>query len=426
MNTLKRYYYAYLRDPRSVADALKALVSPKLVEEAEHTIRPADLVDCISDELKLDPLKLAKGVASLLKCDLRVNLAVPSLSLVEATGHSAETLHRVSAVPQMNGRNYVMIVADPFAINQDAFKEIGVKTYFAPGSTIATIWAEYFRLHAACAEELSENEILSTLIRLADDGLALGAVEILIGVPTASEYELLVKGKTYRGEIPPTLFAQLARKLETSDVFSWNLSHPELQSVRVCHRKNLMIVTWTQKTKSSCKAYQMERPRDGSSENTTPTCDILLLDDSEGFIEIVCPILEREGFSVEARFSPQKALTELLEHDVRPRVIVSDVHMPQLDGVEFLSQLRDGLILIPVMMLTSDEDPKLEAELAALGCDHFLRKQEHPDVFVAWVKNLHARTADHPRGPKEEIDEKPHRRPTPILLTEDDYTRRTA
>jgi DNA-binding response OmpR family regulator len=124
------------------------------------------------------------------------------------------------------------------------------------------------------------------------------------------------------------------------------------------------------------------------SQNHKPTVDVLFLDDSAEFSAIAVNVLRDKGFSVTKESNPKIALGKLVSKEWRPKVIVSDVHMPQMTGVELLRELREQGVIGPVVMLTSDENPELEVELAGLGCDAFIRKQQKPEVLLAWVKNL--------------------------------------
>jgi DNA-binding NarL/FixJ family response regulator len=71
-----------------------------------------------------------------------------------------------------------------------------------------------------------------------------------------------------------------------------------------------------------------------------------------------------------------------------PQLIICDIHMPGMDGLTFLEKLYSRHKVAPVLVLTSDEDRTLEARLALLGVEAFVRKNEDPRVLLAWCKNL--------------------------------------
>ncbi|MCB0325657.1 MAG: response regulator, partial [Bdellovibrionales bacterium] len=76
----------------------------------------------------------------------------------------------------------------------------------------------------------------------------------------------------------------------------------------------------------------------------------------------------------------------------------SDVHMPEMDGGAFLEAVRRRVRGIPILMLTSDEDEQLEAELVAAGADAFVRKHDDVRVLLAWCSNLAARRSGEQSG----------------------------
>ena len=77
--------------------------------------------------------------------------------------------------------------------------------------------------------------------------------------------------------------------------------------------------------------------------------------------------------------------------------------MPQLDGALFLKRLRQFDAEQPVIILTSDSDQLLEAELAMLGANAFVRKDDDLRVLLAWCHSLwqraEKRDREFPGGP---------------------------
>lgn len=73
-----------------------------------------------------------------------------------------------------------------------------------------------------------------------------------------------------------------------------------------------------------------------------------------------------------------------------PLLLLLDINMPRLDGVEALRQLKadPATRQIPVVMLTTTDDPREIARCYALGCSVYVAKPVPYDQFVAAVQQL--------------------------------------
>ena len=80
---------------------------------------------------------------------------------------------------------------------------------------------------------------------------------------------------------------------------------------------------------------------------------------------------------------------EILAHD-EVHLIVADIHMPGMDGITFVRQLRASkkLSTVPVILLTGDHDPALKAEGLRAGANECLHKPVTQAGIVEAVKKL--------------------------------------
>lgn len=132
---------------------------------------------------------------------------------------------------------------------------------------------------------------------------------------------------------------------------------------------------------------------------------VLLVDDEPDILELIQYNLEKEGYDVETanngREGVEKALASI------PDLILLDVMMPEMDGIETCHQLREneGLNKTIIAFLTArNEDYSQIAGLDA-GADDYITKPIKPKVLVSRVKALMRRK--HPDGSQEfEIPEK--------------------
>jgi two-component system phosphate regulon response regulator PhoB len=117
-----------------------------------------------------------------------------------------------------------------------------------------------------------------------------------------------------------------------------------------------------------------------------PKEKILVVDDEEDILELVKYNLEREGFQITCAESGEKALKSA--RNERPDLIVLDLMLPGIDGLEVARQLKQDLKTagISIVMLTAKGE---EADIVTgleLGADDYITKPFSPRVLIARVK----------------------------------------
>lgn len=121
---------------------------------------------------------------------------------------------------------------------------------------------------------------------------------------------------------------------------------------------------------------------------------ILVIEDDQDVREIIVELLEDHGYSVAGAPDGAAAL-RLLSGGAPPALILLDLMMPTMDGVEFRdAQLRDPrLAEVPVMLLSADES--IEDSALALGSAGFIKKP----VMLRTLLETAERFAGAPRAP---------------------------
>ena len=111
---------------------------------------------------------------------------------------------------------------------------------------------------------------------------------------------------------------------------------------------------------------------------------LLLVEDDDDIRDTLAEILTQEGYDVLAARDGREAL-DLAAHTERLRLILLDLRMPVMDGVEFRQcQLRDPrLSVVPVIVLTAANDP-VAGDNVLEGCGR-LRKPVDLDELLATV-----------------------------------------
>jgi DNA-binding NarL/FixJ family response regulator len=116
---------------------------------------------------------------------------------------------------------------------------------------------------------------------------------------------------------------------------------------------------------------------------------ILLVDDEPGVRESVQMYLEDNEELIIEVASNAKEAWELLQNKT-PDLIISDIMMPQVDGYQFLQQLRDDpkFKTVPVIFLTARGMTSDRIKGYNSGCDAYLPKPFDPEELEAIVMNL--------------------------------------
>lgn len=133
---------------------------------------------------------------------------------------------------------------------------------------------------------------------------------------------------------------------------------------------------------------------------------LLLVDDEPGLRQAVQAYLEDSGFTVHVASNARDGW-ELLQK-TSPDLVISDIMMPQVDGYQFLKQLRDDprYESLPVIFLTARGMTTDRIQGYKAGCDAYLSKPFDPDELVAIVESLLERRAavTKPSGDSETPD----------------------
>jgi len=105
------------------------------------------------------------------------------------------------------------------------------------------------------------------------------------------------------------------------------------------------------------------------------TRKILLVDDSTAILMGVGDILARAGYAVETAGDGVQAMTKL-RGGYKPDLIVTDVNMPQMDGLTLIKEVRKapGLRFTPVLVLTTESQQAKRDEARASGATGWIVK----------------------------------------------------
>lgn len=131
---------------------------------------------------------------------------------------------------------------------------------------------------------------------------------------------------------------------------------------------------------------------------------ILLVEDEESIVELVRYNLSRAGYLVHVALSGEDALTAL--KTVAPDLILLDIMLPQIDGIEVCRRLRrnERTEHTPIIMLTARGEESDIITGLETGADDYVTKPFSPKVLMARIKAVLRRSADDLPGESDVIE----------------------
>ena len=121
---------------------------------------------------------------------------------------------------------------------------------------------------------------------------------------------------------------------------------------------------------------------------------ILLVDDEVPFVEAMTRRLTRRELEVQTAFSGDEAL-EKLSAGGQTEVVILDVKMPGMDGIETLKRIKQTVPLVEVIMLTGHATVESAIEGMKLGAFDYLMKPCDMDTLIEKVSQAAARKRQH-------------------------------
>ncbi|MCB1174572.1 MAG: response regulator [Leptospiraceae bacterium] len=117
--------------------------------------------------------------------------------------------------------------------------------------------------------------------------------------------------------------------------------------------------------------------------------NIVIVDDSDFIRRIVRSTLEKENHTVEEAGDGEAALA-LLESIATPDLLISDINMPGISGLQLVARLRQNpaFATLPVIMLTTESREGVEEESQNLNIFEWIVKPFQPDVLIRTVKAI--------------------------------------
>lgn len=125
-----------------------------------------------------------------------------------------------------------------------------------------------------------------------------------------------------------------------------------------------------------------------------PVVKVMLVDDEIPFTEALAKRLSKRDLTVISAFSGKEAL-EKLKDDSSIDIVILDVKMPGLDGIQTLREIKKSHPLVEVIMLTGNATVESAIEGMKLGAYDYLLKPCDMDQLMAKVAEAESKKAMH-------------------------------
>lgn len=132
---------------------------------------------------------------------------------------------------------------------------------------------------------------------------------------------------------------------------------------------------------------------------------LLVVDDEESILTLITYNLKQAGFTIDTASDGKEALQKAKSESYD--LIVLDLMIPEMDGLEVCRQIRQEKYHMPILMLTAKDDEFDKVLGLELGADDYMTKPFSPRELVARVKAI-LRRVDNTAGieVKEEVKKK--------------------
>jgi two-component system response regulator FixJ len=121
-----------------------------------------------------------------------------------------------------------------------------------------------------------------------------------------------------------------------------------------------------------------------------------IVDDEEAVRTSLAFLLTTSGFAVRTHASASAFLE--IASDIRNGCLITDLRMPDIDGVELLRRLREGGALLPAIVITGHGDVQMAVEAMKNGALDFIEKPFSDEVLLESIKRVVALAAEKVRN----------------------------
>lgn len=134
------------------------------------------------------------------------------------------------------------------------------------------------------------------------------------------------------------------------------------------------------------ESEQSKFPVNGTGERTPQAARILVVDDEPGARSALTELLREEGYDVHAAADGFKALGRL--DGWRPDLVLTDLKMPGMDGVELMTKVRERVTDVGVVVMTAFGSVESAVQAMREGADDYLTKPLHLGHLLVVIERV--------------------------------------
>src|SRR5690625_1455126 len=113
---------------------------------------------------------------------------------------------------------------------------------------------------------------------------------------------------------------------------------------------------------------------------------ILIVDDEVSIVTLLQYNIQQAGYETDVSFDGKDAIRKAMKYDYN--LIILDLMLPEIDGLEVCKHLRDNRIFTPILMLTAKDNEFDKIHGLEIGADDYLTKPFSPKEVVARVNAI--------------------------------------
>lgn len=114
---------------------------------------------------------------------------------------------------------------------------------------------------------------------------------------------------------------------------------------------------------------------------------VLLIDDARAVRSVYAEVVRQAGFQAQTASSAEEALQYIVNNGT-PDLIVTDIKLPGISGLEFCKRFRKVAKHTPVLVMSALSDKGLVAEAKTAGVQGWLLKPVEPEYFLNKLKSV--------------------------------------
>ena len=123
-----------------------------------------------------------------------------------------------------------------------------------------------------------------------------------------------------------------------------------------------------------------------SAKQTHNHPEIIIVEDDPAISQVIAEALAEEGYTVAITFDGRSGLK--LAQQVTPRLVISDLMLPRMDGLELLGEVKQRRPELPVVMVTAYRDDERQRRARELGAFEFFTKPVNLDHLKEQLRQM--------------------------------------